>query len=267
MIRLLVGLLCLLLTLHPALPVTAQDFSVVTEEQFRLGEKIAEKAFIATNKGDFAQAEEYWSQLIAEFPDNPAVWSNRGNTRLSQNKLDEAIVDFNQAITLAPELPDAYLNRGAAFERKELYEEAMANYNRVLEINPQDPMAYNNLGSAKGAIGQWEEALADYQKAIVLEPLFSFARSNVALAMYQVDRQEEAIKIMRDLVRKYPMFADARASLTAVLWAKGLQGEAESNWVATVGLDTRYQDLDWVKNIRRWPPKMVTALQKFLELK
>jgi hypothetical protein len=31
-------------------------------------------------------------------------------------------------------------------------------------------------------------------------------------------------------------------------------------------MDNRYQDLDWVKNIRRWPPKMILALDKFLNL-
>lgn len=32
----------------------------------------------------------------------------------------------------------------------------------------------------------------------------------------------------------------------------GKQGEAESNWVAAYGLDGRYKDINWVKNIRRW---------------
>ncbi len=72
---------------------------------------------------------------------------------------------------------------------------------------------------------------------------------------------------MRNIARKYPMFPDVRAALTAVLWSQGQQGEAESNWVAAVGMDTRYQDLDWVKSVRRWPPNMVLALDKFLNLK
>jgi hypothetical protein len=50
------------------------------------------------------------------------------------------------------------------------------------------------------------------------------------------------------------------------LWSAGKQGEAESNWAAVVGLDRRYKDLDWVKTVRRWPPVMVAALEKFLKL-
>ncbi len=58
-----------------------------------------------------------------------------------------------------------------------------------------------------------------------------------------------------------------RAALTACLWDIGKLGEAESNWVAVVGLDARYKNIDWVKNVRRWPPKLVTALNNFLNLK
>jgi len=72
---------------------------------------------------------------------------------------------------------------------------------------------------------------------------------------------------MRNLVRKYPQFADMRAALTAALWVNGQQGEAESNWVAAVGLDSRYKNLDWVAHTRRWPPTMVAALDRFLRLK
>ncbi|NET60783.1 MAG: hypothetical protein F6K47_33010, partial [Symploca sp. SIO2E6] len=66
------------------------------------------------------------------------------------------------------------------------------------------------------------------------------------------------------LIRQYPQFPDVRAALTAALWAEGKRGEAQSNWVAVIGLDQRYQDLDWVSNIRRWPPLMVEALREFL---
>jgi tetratricopeptide (TPR) repeat protein len=238
----------------------------ITETQLQAGDALAQKAFAASEAGDFAGAERYWSQLIADFPQNPAVWSNRGNARVSQNKLDEAIGDFNQAIELAPDQPDPYLNRGAALEGKGQFQAAIADYNRVLQLDPQDPLAYNNRGNAEGGLGDWPQALADFQKSMELAPNFAFARANAALARYELGQTQQAIKEMRDLVRKYPMFPDMRAALTAALWAEGRQGEAESNWVAAVGMDGRYQNLDWVKTTRRWPPQMVAALDQFLHL-
>ncbi len=237
-----------------------------TEQQIAQGEKIAKKAFRAANQGNFAQAEIYWTKLIERFPDNPAVWSNRGNVRIGQYKLTEAIADFNRSIEIAPEYPDAYLNRGIAYEGKRLWDKAIADYDRVLEISPQDPVALNNRGNAKAGQHKWQDALADYQLAADLAPTFPLARGNASLIMYQLGDRSEAIRNMRNLVRKYPMYSDMRAALAAALWEEGKQGEAESNWVAAVGLDNRYQDLNWLKNIRRWPPNMIEALEKFLNL-
>ena len=236
--------------------------------------QLRQEAFTAAEGGDFAAAEGYWSQLIELLPDNPVGWSNRGNYRVIQHKLVEAIADFDRAIELAPDAPNPYLNRGIAYEGEKSWEnampkasEAIADYQRVLEINPHDAVAYNNLGNANGGLGKWENAIAYYNKAVELDPNFAFARVNYALALYQIGEKDKAIGEMRNIIRKYPQFADIRAALTAALWADGKPGEAESNWVAVIGLDGRYQDLDWVENIRRWPPLMVAALDKFLMLK
>ncbi len=269
MIRWILTLVCLVSLLGISLPANAieeTETPTITEEQLQAAENIARKAYEAAQQGDFATSEQYWSELIEEFPTNPAVWSNRGNIRISENKLDEAIADFNKAIELAPDAPDPYLNRGAALEGKGLYQDAIDDYNRVLAIDPQDPMAYNNRGNAKAGQKRWDEALIDYQKAVDIDPNYAFARANAALALYQTGETDRAIKSMKDIVRRYPMFPDMRAALTAALWEKGKQGEAESNWVAAVGVDNRYQDLRWVEEIRRWPPKMVEALGKFLDL-
>ncbi len=237
-----------------------------SSQQINQGEKTAKKAFKAAKQGNFAKAEDYWTELVRQFPDNPAVWSNRGNVRVGQYKLTEAISDFDRSIEIAPEYPDAYLNRGIAYEGKRLWDKAIADYNHVLAITPQDPVALNNRGNAKAGQENWHNALEDYQKAADSAPNFPLARGNAALVLYQLGDRTEAIRSMRNLVRKYPMYADMRAALAATLWVEGKQGEAESNWVAAVGLDSRYQDLEWIEDIRRWPPEMVKALEKFLNL-
>ena len=246
--------------------VAAPQATGYTEQQIVRGEKLAKKAFRAAEKGDFARAETYWTELSEKFPENPAVWSNRGNVRIGQYKLTEAIADFDRSIEISPEYPDAYLNRGIAYEGKRLWDRAIADYDRVLAISPEDPVAINNRGNAKAGQMKWQDALEDYQLAADLAPTFPLARGNASLIQYQIGDRTEAIRNMRNLVRKYPMYSDMRAALAAALWVEGQQGEAESNWVAAVGLDNRYQDLHWIEDIRRWPPLMIEALSRFLSL-
>ena len=266
MIKLIGIFLSLFMVFSWNTPVMAQT-QTITAEELQVGEKLATKAFIATNQGDFVTAETYWTQIIEKFPTNAGAWSNRGNSRVSQNKLAAALGDYNKAVELAPNVTDPYLNRGTALEGLGRWEEAIADYNRVLELDPQDAMGYNNRGNAKAGLGQWQAAILDYQKATEINPNFAFARANYALALYETNQIEKAIREMRNIVRKYPRFADMRAALTAAYWVTGNRGEAESNWVAAYGLDIRYKDISWVTNIRRWPPSMVLALDKFLKLK
>lgn len=270
MVKLLASLiLTVLLTLSGWIGTIPAGFAATEPipESVESIENLRAKAFEATNRGDFANAETYWTQLLEQLPNEPAIWSNRGNAEVSQNKLEAAIADYNRAIELAPDAPDPYLNRGTALEGLGQWDAAIADYNRVLELDPQDPAAYNNRGNAEAGLGQWDAAAADYQKAAELAPDFAFARANYTLALYQLGQVDEAIRTMKNLLRKYPQFADMRAALTAALWVKGERGEAESNWVAAVGLDRRYKDLDWVAHTRRWPPAMVEALEKFLTLR
>ncbi len=260
----LVGLLNLLAV--PMSSAWADDVPEWSEAEIEQLEALDQQAFAAARQGDFAQAEQAWTDMLEIMPNNAAILSNRGNVRVSQNKIDAAIADYNQAIELAPDAADPYLNRGTAWEAQGKWQAAIDDYNRVLEINAEDAAAYNNRGNAKAGLGQWEDAIADYQKAFELNANFAFARVNYALALYQDQQTDLAVKTLRDLARKYPNFADARAGLTAVLWTEGKQGEAESNWVAVIGLDPRYKDIDWVQNVRRWPPAMVEALDTFLKL-
>ncbi len=265
--------LCLGLTVlgWPSIALGGTPSSQTTNSEiqslYRDLDRIFRQAFAATEAGNFAEAEAYWSEAIARSPNNPAAWSNRGNAYLSQMKVEAALTDFTQAIDLAPNLADPYINRGIAWEAQGDWSKALADYDRAIDLNPSDPVAYNNRANAKGGSGDWAGAVADFQTAVNLAPGFAGAAVNQALALYQVGNVQESTRLLKNLVRKYSQFADPRAALTAVLWGQGNRGEAESNWYPVMGLDPRYKDLDWLQSIRRWPPAVVGALGDFLSLR
>ena len=269
-----IGLLCLGLWLGvgwlpdavwAANPASEQSIQTLSaQERYEALAESFEAAFSATDAGDFAEAERQWSRAIELYPNNPAAWSNRGNARLSQFQVQEALEDFNRSVELAPKLPDPYINRGIAWEALQDWPKAIADYDTAIQLGGDDPVAYNNRGNAKGGAGDWEGATADFKTAMELAPGFAAAGVNYGLALYQTGNIKESTRILKNLVRKYSQFADPRAALTAVLWGQGLKGEAESNWYPVVGLDPRYKDLDWLGNIRRWPPQVLEDLGRFL---
>ena len=69
----------------------------------------------------------------------------------------------------------------------------------------------------------------------------------------------------RALLRRYPDFPDMRAALAAADWSIGKLGDAESNYQRLD--DPRYKDREWLKVNRRWPPKLRSAWEAFLDIK
>tara|TARA_Y100001968_G_scaffold250449_1_gene235508 strand:+ start:126 stop:902 length:777 start_codon:yes stop_codon:yes gene_type:complete len=223
-----------------------------------------EKALQESNNGDFIQAEKDWNIYLRENPNDAAALSNRGNILLALGDPHGAIKDQTMAIQISPEDLDPYLNRGIAEEALQRWDDASKDYQYILKKNPKDVSALYNLGNVMGSMDNWIEAKNYFSKAASLNN--AMARSSEALAIYQLGDLELAERKIRILIRKYPLFADGRAALSAILWCKGFQGEAESNWAAAAGLDIRYREKDWLLNVRRWPPKPTNDLIAFLGL-
>lgn len=242
-----------------------------TDERLRDAALTFQQALSAST---VAEEEQLWTSIIDKYGMLKAEWvsdiisrayGNRGNARSRQGKLEEALQDYDKSITLAVYAVDPVLNRGVVLESLGRYDEASADYEAVLRAEPNDPAAWNNLGNVKAAQNKWDEALFNYSKAIQIAPAFSFAAANYALALYQVGRVNEAVKQFRSLLRKYPEFPDMRAALAVSLYAEGLTAEAENNWGRLE--DGRYKDRSWVRNTRRWPPRLADALEAFLDVK
>ena len=225
-----------------------------------------EKALQESKDGDFIQAEKDWSLFLNDNPDDAAALSNRGNILLALGDPQGAIRDQTKAIEISPEDIDPYLNRGIAEEALKLWDDARNDYNYVLKQNPGDVSALYNLGNVMGSMDNWTEAKRLFSQAASSNSGMAMAMASEALSIYQLGDFELAEKKFRILIRKYPLFADPRAALSALLWHKGLIGEAESNWAAAAGLDIRYRELNWLLNIRRWPPNPTNDLIAFLAL-
>ena len=157
-------------------------------------------------------------------------------------------------------------NRGFAEEALIKFLTAENDYRSILDQESENAAALYNLGNVQGIKGDWKKAEPLFQKALLAQPDFVMARSSYALALYQNGKVQQAEYELRNIIRRYPMFADARAALSAILWKKGFLGEAESHWTAAVGLDDRYEQSDWLLDIRRWPPDPIKDLQSFLSL-
>lgn len=61
------------------------------------------------------------------------------NELISQNRIDDAIIELNNFINGHPDCDEAYFLRGKLYWRLEDKRNAMNDYSRAAELNPESP--------------------------------------------------------------------------------------------------------------------------------
>jgi tetratricopeptide (TPR) repeat protein len=95
---------------------------------------------------------------------------NLGNAFLQQERLDEAMVQYQKALAINPDYAEAHNNLGNVLIQQGRAGEAIAHFQKALAIKPDYADAQNNLGSAFLQQGRLEEAIAHYQKTLAINP-------------------------------------------------------------------------------------------------
>ena len=101
-------------------------------------------------KDEYDAAIHKYSEAISTNPSASGYYS-RGQVYLENNKYDEAIRDFTNAIGQSPQSIDAlhaYTDRGLAHYKKKEVDEAISDYAEALKLDPNYVKALNNRGAA-----------------------------------------------------------------------------------------------------------------------
>src|SRR5262249_313640 len=98
------------------------------------------------------------------------VEMNLADALARKGQSDEAMVHYQQAITLEPNYADAYYNRGNLLFAKGQIDDAIADWERTLQLQPNDVDANTCLGNALLRKGSLNEAIAHYETALALAP-------------------------------------------------------------------------------------------------
>ncbi|WP_442481953.1 tetratricopeptide repeat protein [Aeoliella sp. SH292] len=112
------------------------------------------------------------SKVAIDYSNNLASWAlnRRGEIRTDDGRVEEALLDFNDALRLDPNRYRAIHNRGVLAAQAGRFADAFDDFNRTIELSPDFAKAYSNRAALWVQAGEMEKASSDYRQAIALDP-------------------------------------------------------------------------------------------------
>lgn len=123
--------------------------------------------------GDFADADKWFSQAVAESPDDAVANYLLGRTKFNENDFPAAIASFERAIKLRPRYVEAENNIGLAWKELNDLEKARLAFLAAIDWQGDalmDAQPFFNLGTLLADQNQPDAAIPYLDKAAAMSP-------------------------------------------------------------------------------------------------
>lgn len=220
-----------------------QNALSLSPKDWVLHQKLAQLLEQSPDKAQQARAIEEWRQVIALVPHYPEAHYDLGVLLEQAGQPQEAEMQLRLALKLkGGSHPNALNALGRVLAAQNRLAEAVAQYEKALELKPTFPDALANLGEALNRLGRKAEAKARFEQAMQLAP----GNSNVAVNLGQLldEHGELSEALVRDTeaVREDPNNAVAHFDLAQCLRLMGRSFEAQQEYAEALRLDPDYAD-------------------------
>jgi protein O-GlcNAc transferase len=152
-----------------------------------------DKAVDFHRRGNFAEAERLYLQLLAAKPGHFDGLQMLGVLRYQQGRFPEALALIGAALKTNPKAPPALLNYGLVLDALARREEALASYDKALALQPSYAEALYNRGIVLRGLQRPAEALASFERALSIRPDYAEAHYNRGNALQDLQRPAEAL--------------------------------------------------------------------------
>lgn len=170
--------------------------------------------------GQTAQGVDQLEQFVRAQPNHANAIPARdmiGQTRISQNRLDDAAAQFEQILRDAPDYLDAQWHLGDVMLMEHRPDAAIGHYAAYVGLRPSNAQAQSNFGIALAATGKVADAVAHFERAVDIDPGSVEMQQRLVRALLQVGRDAEAERRARVLLAGQPGNAAAHTLLGVVL--------------------------------------------------
>jgi predicted TPR repeat methyltransferase len=148
-------------------------------------------------RGESAQAESIYLELLKHQPDDADALHYLGVLRLAQGRSADAAELVQRALELAPRNAHAWNSLGNILVKCDESKAAVVAYGKATGIQPEVTEFWLNLANLYRNINEPGEAVRSYQRVVALKPKSPGAYENIALLLDKMGKHAERIDVLR----------------------------------------------------------------------
>ena len=134
-------------------------------------------------KGYYGEALREYAKALERGEDRPLVLQAMAEVHLLRREPKAAVELYDELLAQQPDSPKLWNERGVALHQDGKFAEAEESYRRAVQAELGYALAHNNLGVALYHRGDGEQAIAAFRVALDAQPTFTKARLNLALLL------------------------------------------------------------------------------------
>lgn len=155
----------------------------------------------------WTDSDTLWTHVLKYSDKTPLPFRNRANYRRDQGRTEEALADYNSAITLKPD-GALYNSRAKLYFNLKKYDVALEDYNRAIALDSTEGEYFINRGAVFALSNNLPKALEDFNKGLALTPDHANGYKNRSLIYQSFGQWENALSDITKYLGMHPEDAD-----------------------------------------------------------
>ena len=172
-----------------------KQFDLILQKDPENYDALYNKAICLYAKDEKGECDKLLTQLIKK-EKRPLTFLSQGLISLKEQKYDNGIKKFEDALSRDKDNIYAHHGRGQCLYEEGKVEDALNSYNDALNINPEYANALNSKANALDKLDRKDEALETYEKLNQIKPENAVYLLNYALCLYESDNLEKSQELL-----------------------------------------------------------------------
>jgi Flp pilus assembly protein TadD len=183
---------------------------------------------------DYMDADKWLSKSVQVDAHNWETWYYLGRTKYNENRFEEAVNAFRQALKLSPENVKAEDNLGLSYEGLGRRQEAEQTYRDAIrwqsQLLQQNPQPYLDLGMLLVEQSRPQDAIPYLRQAVQISPQDPKAHQQLGRAYERLNRLAEAQVELEQAVDASPNDGALHYVLGQIYRRQGMKDKAEAEF-------------------------------------